>query len=139
MTVWIIVANASAANIYETEHLKKGNYHLVETFQHPESREKGADLVSDRSGHFQTNTTARSAYENADPKKVEAERFICDMAHHVKHESDRNKFDELYLVMPAHIHGFFMKHFTSKFSNIQHISKDYTKHSVDELVKLISQ
>ncbi len=137
MTTCIIVANASDALIYETEQVKGGKFSLVEKFSHPESRAKGEDLNSDRPGHYQTDHGARSAYEKNDPKQVEAEKFCCELAHHAKKMFGCGKFDHLILVMPAHIHGFFMKHFTCKFSNIEHLSKDYTKLPMDELIEQI--
>ncbi len=135
MTTCIIVANASEASIYETEHVRGKKFTFIEKFEHPESRAKGEDLTSDKPGHYQTDHSARSAYEKSDPKQVEAEKFSCELAHHAKKMHGCNQFDHLILMMPAHIHGFFMKHFTCKFSNIEHVSKDYTKLSMDELIE----
>ena len=46
---WILVANASQAKLYANTGPKKG-LALVKDLKHPESREKAADLVSDRPG-----------------------------------------------------------------------------------------
>lgn len=137
MTTCIIVANASEASIYESENKHGNKLTLIEKFNHPDSRKKGEELTTDKSGHFQTDHGARSAYEKNNPKQVEAEKFSCELAHHAKKMHSSNQFDHLILVMPAHIHGFFMKHFTCGFSNIEHISKDYTKLPMDELKKQI--
>lgn len=138
MTTCIIVANASEASIYEAKNERSNQYTLIEKFKHPASRKKGEELLADRPGHFQTNHDARSAYEKSDPKQVEAEKFSCELAHHAKKMHSSNQFNHLILIMPAHIHGFFMKHFTCGFSNIEYISKDYTKLPMDELIKQIN-
>ena len=46
-TTWILVANASLAKIYANHGPKKG-LEVLKELEHPESRQKNADLVTDR-------------------------------------------------------------------------------------------
>ena len=56
-TTWILVANASQATIYS--RLNHGNQlDVVKELRHDESRQKGSDLASDRSGSYQSQATA---------------------------------------------------------------------------------
>ena len=48
----VLVTNGSQARLFKTEYQPK-NLQLIKEFNHPESREKGKELASDRAGHYQ--------------------------------------------------------------------------------------
>ena len=95
MKIWILVANASKANLYDGTALHTGKLELIEKLFHPESREKQLDLTSDRSGHFATDHKTRSAYEKEHPKDVEAEKFARELAHKLKAGNVNHDYEEL--------------------------------------------
>lgn len=137
MKTWILVADAARGFLYDAEYPHQGGYELCHTFHHDESREKGCDLNADRSGHYQTSHAARSTYEHTDPKDAEAEKFMCELAHYLIHERKQQKFEDLIVVMPAHLYGVFEKHAKKHLNIIQYVSKDYTQEPVENLEVLL--
>ncbi|MBU1558347.1 MAG: host attachment protein, partial [Gammaproteobacteria bacterium] len=133
-------ANASRAFLYETKHLRTELPHLLQSFKHPQSRDKKHDLTADKPGHYQTSHTARSAYESqTDPKKIEAKNFSMELAKTLLHNEGRPAFTQLILVMPSHFYGLFKEHFHCKTPDlkINHINKDYTRLKIEETTRLL--
>jgi protein required for attachment to host cells len=94
---WLLVANSSIARLFEFE---KGNT-LVElgVFEHPESRMKNSELVSDRPGReFESMGTVRHAMEpKTFPKQVEFAHFAKTLAEYLRTTRNQNEFDTLYI------------------------------------------
>ena len=139
MTALILVANASEANVFTCENLRTQSLIPTKELLHPESRQKGADLVTDRPGHYQAGAVARSSYEKAKPKEVEADRFMGELANMLHAAENTSKYDKLIVVMPAHSYGQFGKHYHGDAKQLVHIGKDYTKCKQDELLEHIRQ
>ena len=51
--IWLLIANASRARIFEWVKGQGGHLREVADFVHPQSRMKGSELSSDRAGHTQ--------------------------------------------------------------------------------------
>ena len=51
--IWLLIANASRARIFEWLKGQGGHLREVADFAHPQSRMKGSELSSDRAGHAQ--------------------------------------------------------------------------------------
>lgn len=124
----IIVANSSQAKFYQSTNLGQ-ELELIQEFEHPASREKAQNLVTDRQGRYRThNGTGHGAYTSATPKEVEAEKFAQQLAHALNgaHYQD---YDELVVIAPPHFHGLLNKHYPQNVrAKIRHnIEKDYTK------------
>ena len=64
---WILVANASQAKLYANAGPKKG-LKLIKDMKHPESREKAADLVSDRPGQLHSPGNSHRASRRPTPR-----------------------------------------------------------------------
>lgn len=86
---WIVLANASRARICRYE---KGASDLTELadFVHPQSRQKGAELASDRGGHVEKDlgSTGRGGTQlapRADPRDKAHESFARELATHMDH------------------------------------------------------
>lgn len=128
---WIVVANASQAKLYENQGPNKG-LRLVKEMDHPESREKAANLVSDRIGNFQGSG---SYAQHTDPKHHEMDRFAHEIAHELENGRVGNAFSRLVLVSSAPFIGRVKQHLTEqvkgKVSDM--IEKDYTKLPVKDL------
>lgn len=134
MKTWILVANSAEAKLLSTDNLRVGELTLVRELTHPESRQKGCDLMSDKSGHYSTAGSARGAFSDHDPKEVEAEHFAIQLAHELKVGWGDNQYENLLIVTPAHFYGVLKKHLHDNSAiTITHLSKDYTKHALPEL------
>jgi protein required for attachment to host cells len=134
MSTWILVANASQAYLYSTENLHTDELDLVKEFKHPESREKGLKLTSDRPGHYKTDHQSRSAYEKSHPKEDEAEVFARELAAMLKEGNNNHEYSELLLVAPPHFYGLLNKNIDFSLDKLLHIGKDYTHLTARDLI-----
>jgi len=128
---WILVANASQAKLFANHGPKKG-LELVKELEHPASREKAANLVSDRVGNFKGSG---SYAQPTDPKHHEAERFAQEVAHELEHGRVNNAFEKLVLVASAPFMGLINERLGAPLKQkiSESISKDYTHLPVKEL------
>jgi protein required for attachment to host cells len=79
---WLVIANASRARVLE-ESDTLGQYRHVADLVHPESRQKGTDLGTDRPGHVMGagHGLGGTSYElRTDPKEREHDRFAREVA-----------------------------------------------------------
>ncbi len=135
-TTWILVANASLAKLYANLGPKKG-LSLLKELTHPESREKGADLVSDRPGQMHSPGNGhRAAQSKSDPKTNEARSFAQQLAHELNHARTTQKYDRAILVAPPAFMGLINEKLDSQTAGLvsDRFEKDYTKASDKELV-----
>ncbi len=136
-TLWILVANASEAYLYTAPKatLFNGSANLdkLDSFGHPQSRLKGADLASDKLGHSGHGTYV----ESAEPKELEAENFAKELAEHLESGRKQNHYNELVIAAPPHFHGLLNKALSDHVKDLllTHIAKDYTKFSTGDLLK----
>ena len=134
-TLWVLVANASQAHLYATARLG-GALEIVKEFSHPQSREKGLNLVTDRPGQKQTQGAVHGgAVEKTDPKEVEAEKFAKELAVELDEGRTSHQFAELVLIAPPHFHGLLNKHCNPQTLNMvsKKLQKDYTHMRAKEL------
>jgi|688.fasta_scaffold03110_13 protein required for attachment to host cells len=94
---WILVANSSCAKIYKVE--KNLNLVELEVLEHPESRQKDADLVSSKPGRqFDSLGMGRHAYQQqTSPKLQEFETFARQLAELLDNAREKGLFGKLYL------------------------------------------
>lgn len=133
MTTWILVANAAESKLYTSENLRIGELELLREFTHLNSRKKITELMSDKPGHYKTDTGIRGSYSKNDPKEVEAEHFAIQLAHELKTGWNQKQYEHLVIVTPAHFYGLMKKHLDDHLSNAVHVSKDYTKYTPQKL------
>ncbi len=142
-TTWILVANASEAHLYAAQRAKLFNsssnstLSSVNDFIHPESREKGINLVADRSGHSGHGTFV----ESSDPKQVEADRFAKELAVALEQGRVSNQFQDLIIAAPAKFRGLLHKYINSQLDHLVsvNINRDYTKNGTKVLVKHLQE
>jgi len=142
---WVLAANATGAKLYETDALKIGTKELklIEEFSHEENRQKAADFLSDKPGHYQSDIgSGQWAYANrSDPKEIEAERF----AHILASKLDKGRLDHLYhrlvVIAPSKFHGLLNEKCSQNvLSLVRHnVQKDYTKLTQRELEEHLSE
>ena len=131
-TTWILVANASSANLYMNNGPKKGLEKISE-YEHAASREKASDLVSDRPGHFKSAGNGHGAYvPPSDPKQNEAQQFASKLTRDLEQGRTSNAFQRLILVAPPQFMGLIKNSASQALMGMMtdHFEKDYTK--VDE-------
>lgn len=127
----IVVANSARASVFSSkDKLIRKPLALVTTLSHPDSRKKRSDLLSDRSGHYNTHgSKKRGAYEdNIDPKLQEAELFAKLIAQYLEDSNKRHAYEEVDVIMPNHFWELLAKHLSTQVSQkICHfIPKDLT-------------
>jgi len=133
---WILVANAAHASVYQTENLRTHDAQLFKELEHPDSRKKSIDLVSDRPGHFKTDSGARGAFDKGDPKGQEFENFAIELAEEIKKGKVDGLFEKLVVVAAAPFYALLQKHLPKNIDVI-HIAKDYTQYSLADLNKSV--
>ena len=141
MTSWILIANGSEARIYNRSE-KRSGLQIVSEYHHPESRMKSAELISDRSGHYQSDSSSMghgSYQEPTPPKKHEMDRFAHELADTLDEARMTRKFNRLVLVSPPHFSGLLNKHMYKEVKNLvsKNVGKDFTKVSEHELMEKI--
>lgn len=139
MSTWLLVANASEARLYTTnENPRLGNWQSTKEFTHPESRQKGADLISDRHGHYQHSTRREGAFEESDLRQVEAERFARELGQDLKAGLNSPACDQLIVIAPAQFYGR-LKSYLNHEGKLKSIKKDYTKFTEKVLAELVKK
>jgi len=135
---WVLVANGSEARLFEKKHDPK-HLSLIKEFNHPESRDKGHDLASDRPGHFngEISKAAHGSFTEAtSPKQYEVERFAKILTDELDAARNKNRYNQLILVSSPHFHGLLNGHMNEHVAKMvdQHIEKDYTDLKAEELL-----
>lgn len=137
-TSWILVANASQAQLYQSPRAKLLNGHphlsLLEQFSHPQSRQKLSEMVSDKSGH----SGRRGTYEQSvSPKLQQADLFAKELVDHLQQARHSHLFDDLILIAPASFQGLLKKHAHGVLETCvsANIEKDFTRSNQEQLGK----
>lgn len=134
---WILVANASLAKLYANLGPNKG-LELVKELIHPESRQKNADLSSDRTGS--TGGNGGPMQPHSVPKQHEAKVFAQEIAQTLYQGRAANAFKRAIIVAPPAFMG--MLNNTMDGPTAQLVSdrfeKDYTKSPETELASRLS-
>ncbi len=133
MITWILIANAAKAKIFSASNLRRGDLKLLCELNHPDSRKKTGDLMSDKPGHYKAGGASRGVFIKNDPKEVEAEHFAIQLAHKLKADWNKNEYNQLVIVSPAHFYGLMKKHLDDNITDIVYIPKDYTRYPVAKL------
>ena len=142
--IWVLVANSSEAKLYSAHVLGK-DLRLIDEFSHPESRNKGLKLTSDKVGHYQSSSTVGTAHgsfvEPSDPKQFEAERFAHQLANTLEKGRTSNLYKKLVVVAPPHFHGLLKRECNGHIQDLvmHYVDKDYTKLTERELATLLDE
>jgi protein required for attachment to host cells len=118
-TTWCLVCDASRAHLFRTRPPGRP-YELIASFEHPESRARVGDLVTDANGRKPVGGSrgvgvagsrpggfhGRPGVEpDTDPKEVEAQKFARDLAAALEKGLDAHAYDALVLVAPPRFLG----------------------------------
>ena len=136
-TTWVVIANGSNAKFFRVVKFPK--IEEFEVFEHPASRLRNQDLVSDQAGRtFESVGTARSAYEaHVDPHHVELLKFARLLGERLTEEKRKQSFSRLYLMANPSFLGLLRPHLdhSTKEALVAEVGKDMTEQSVDEIEK----
>ncbi len=137
---WILVANAAQAKLYTNQGPNKG-VELVSEYAHPESREKGSELVSDRPGHNQGHGNGRGAYvPQTSPKQNAAEHFARHLAGMLDEGRSHARYERLILTASSPFIGMLKQHLPAGVSKLitACVDRDYTSANERELPGLLA-
>jgi protein required for attachment to host cells len=130
MTItWILVANASLCRLYENLGPKKG-LKLVKELIHPQSRQKNAELVTDRPGSMAVNGSGGGAKQPQTlPKQHEAKVFAQEIAQELYKGRSTNAFRRAILIAPPAFMGILNAVLDGPTAQLvsDRFEKDYTK------------
>lgn len=139
-TTWILVSNASSGKILRNTGPNKG-LEMVRVFEHPQSREKNADLVTDRPGHNQGHGNGHGSYvPQTTPKEHEADVFALELARELEAGRVGKEYDRLVLVAPPAFLGQLNQRLNDPVKGLvsDKLEKDYTRATNKELAEHLS-
>jgi protein required for attachment to host cells len=134
-TTWILVASASEAKLYANKGISKG-LEKIAAFDHPDSRKKASDLVTDRPGHMQGAGNGHGAHQpSTDPKQHEHAIFAREIAHHIEQGRTSNHYQRLIVTAEPRFRGLLNSSFSTQVHSLisESLDKDYTKATQKEL------
>lgn len=107
--VWILVCDASHARFFQME--RTDQLGLLEELEHPASRARIRDLMSDANGRKPNgqpghrNNHRPGAAPDTDAKEVEAIKFAQELADRLDKGRVERQFDRLVVAAPPHFLG----------------------------------
>jgi protein required for attachment to host cells len=117
-TTWCLVCDASRAHLFR-ETTPRRTFEPIESFEHPESRLKVRELMTDAPGRKPVGGSRGNsqgtrpggfhgrpvAEPDTDPKLVEAQKFARDLVATLEKGFDDHAYDALVIVAPPHFLG----------------------------------
>lgn len=135
-TQWLLVADASRARILATD-AALGSLLLVKELEHPLSRLRSSELVTDGPGRSWSGPGgAVTAYDAPhDPAQLEHERFARELAGELETGLAREDFDTLILVAPPRFLGMLRRQLAPPVARCvrAEVGRDYSLVSLSEL------
>ncbi|WP_437874765.1 host attachment protein [Sorangium sp. So ce513] len=115
---WILVSDASRAQLYREEPAGKG-FTLLESYSHDESRARVRDLMADAHGRKPNGTPGGNGHitgggtylgrpgvaPDTDPKDVEKQKFAQELAEVLEKGLNEHAYDALVLIAPPQFLG----------------------------------
>lgn len=138
---WIIIANSNDCRIYEYQK-KLNRLTLIKEINHPENKLKSKDLGTDRPGHYNSSTSARGSYSQpTELNEINFENFARELAAGLDKERINHDFDELVVIMPAHMEGLFLRHLNKNVKELitKSLQKNIMHFSEPELLDYLHQ
>ena len=139
---WFLVANSARARIFSLckarliqaagQGQNSEKLTLETECEHPESRQKGKELVSDKLPIHLHGTVG----EPSQLHQTEADHFARELAKKMEEARKHNQYQQLIIAAPSHFVGLLKKHFTAEMMKKLDlvIEKDYTSHNEKQLV-----
>ena len=143
MSIWVLVSDASRAVLYAADE-RGGDWSVVGSYEHPESRLKNSQLSPSEPGHAaKSKGTARHTVMQPDtpPKEAEFEHFAGQLADALTSGARQHRFEGLVLVAPPHFLGLLRSRLSTEAEKhlIGAVDKDYTALAPSELRNRLEQ
>ena len=139
-TQWILVAESACARLF-VRAAPRGDVREIERFDHPDSRKKGHELETDRSGGVdQSHGHALSdSREKGAGQRIEADTFARRLADHLQTARGRNEFEQLVLIADPRFLGMLRDHLDDVTLDcvIASVDKNLVSEPVDRIQKEI--
>lgn len=141
-TQWLVVANAARARVLEQTD-RPGKYAHVADLVHPQSRQKGVALASDRHGHAHAEgqgLAGTSYAPHTDPREREHDRFAREVAAAVNDGVAQDRCAGITLVASDPFLGHLKSHLSIQARKLllRTVAADYTTLRGDELARRIA-
>ncbi|MDF2940579.1 MAG: hypothetical protein K0R66_1221 [Gammaproteobacteria bacterium] len=137
---WLLVTNASHARIFKIKSAigQPREMQLIHSIEHPESRMKVHELLSDKPGMYRSQGFAPGGHAQ-DIQNNEMERFAKELADIIDHARTLNRFQNLIIVSSPHFYGLLEKELSGSIKHLikKVIQKDYTGVVERDLNRLI--
>ena len=144
-STWIVLANAARARILEREP-ERGRLDELTDLVHPQSREKGMDLNSDREGHAQKAHGdpghAGTAFQpHTDPRQKEHAVFALEVSRYLEAAVTQGRCPGLVLIASDPFLGELKKHLGHAAARVVSatIPHDLTSFSGSDLVRRVTE
>lgn len=141
--ILLIVANASRARLYR---VRQGQLERLESLNHPESRAKIVELVSDRQGRQHDDSGPAKAGPHrsgvdqpVDPHENEMLAFAREVARRVSIQARRGKYPEVIVFAPPRFLGRVKAALEDEIAKrvVASVSHDYTTKDENEIVDIL--
>lgn len=137
MMTWLIICNTNQCMIYQYEN-KNEPLVFIKQLLHPESKLKGAELTTDKPGHYKANSSARGSYApDETPKQMEIECFAQEIAKTLDSDRKNQAFQHIVFITLPKMYGLIQQHSTESLKTLirMHINKDYMHFSEQEILE----
>jgi protein required for attachment to host cells len=135
---WIMLANETKAYIYS---VNKDNIELIDTLKHADSRLQDHQMVSDRSGSYNTSAVGGTGHfqPETDQHTVEQQTFARQIGAHLAKANSMHNYHDLVICAEPHFYGMIKKELTSNVWNsvTHHILKDYIPLSENKIKDIL--
>lgn len=138
--IWILVANSSFARVYEHLGPNKG-IKLVKEMDHPESRFKNSELVTDRSGSMSAVYAGKGSKQpQTQPKTHQAKLFAQKLAQELYQGRTQNAYKRAIVFAPPAFMGMLNTQMDQPTAELvtDRFEKDYTKAAEPQLRKQLA-
>ena len=136
---WVVVGDGSRARLFRVG--PRRDWELIRELEHPQTRAKARDIVTDRQGRVKQSTSPmRSAMQLTRPlHAIEAEHFAHSVAKVLESGLADNSYDHLVLIAPPHFLGLLRATISPNAAKRIELTldKDYTALKPDELAERI--
>lgn len=141
MKTWVVISDSASARLFESpgniEILKK-----IKNFEHPESRKKVSEIVTDQAGSVKTSQGVHGgAPSHSDLKEVEALKFAQEISKFLSDAVLQESYQRLIITAPPQFLGLIKENLSANATKqiFKTIDKDYTKFKDHELPEALGK
>ena len=134
---WVLVGDGSRARLFRVG--PRRDWELIRELEHPETRAKARDIVTDRQGRVKQSASPMGpAMQLTKPlHAIESERFAHSIAKVLESGLADNAYDRVVLVAPPHFLGLLRSTIAATVAKRVELTfdKDYTALKPDDLAE----